>query len=85
MKANNRIMMVFRSKTHLQIIMKTLELVCGNLQSAVFDGDSSAAHMKNFVRLDEFLTENGIMQIAFTSKVTVGADCQVPIHRIYGF
>ena len=83
-RADKRVMLVFRSKKQLQDVMKTL-LLTESYSSAVFDGDSSAEHMRNFVDIDGYILNNDIRVLAFTSKVTVGADCQVPFHRIYGF
>ena len=73
--AGNRIMMCFRSKSELEGVMKTLVLGCPYLAHAVFDGDSSAEHMSNFKKIDEFIEENMIALLAWTSKVKTKNTC----------
>lgn len=79
----HKLFMVFRSKADLHAWLKT-ELEKGVFPYLVIDGDTTDKDLaKLFENIDATLRD--VQVVLITSKVTTGADINVPFYRIYAF
>ena len=89
--AKKRIICIFRSKKNMHKIIARMqqppekpgEYTAPKIQW--FDGDTVGETMACFQKIDDFITDNNIDVLCWTSKVTVGSDIQVPIDSIFCF
>ena len=85
-KDGKRIMIVFRQKDKLQTfltVVRTRHPYLNPQAIISFDGDSSQEEMKAFEDIDDVIQRRCVQVLAFTSKVTCGADVQTPFSSVY--
>jgi hypothetical protein len=81
-----RIMIIFRQKDKLQTFLALLRTRHQKLKAQAiisFDGDTNQEEMKAFENIDGVIQERHVKVLAFTSKVTCGADVQTPFSNVY--
>ena len=84
LRSNKRILIASRGKVQMDAVMKTVKGFVGRtLRTLEFNCDSTDLEMQAFRDINSAM--DGIDIIAFTSKITVGADIQVPIDDVFGF